>query len=88
MDEQPIPGENTSPGDLTPDTSLEHKNLHRRLVDTARSLKKQKRKLKTAEDVLRIRWSKYSRPQINTATVTTQRATRSANCCPNLTRRP
>ena len=58
MDEQPIPGENNSPDDLTPDTSPEHKNLHRRLVATARSLKKQKRKLKTAEDVLRMRWSK------------------------------
>ena len=33
-------------------------NLHNRLVTTARSLKKQKRKLKTAEDALRMRWSK------------------------------
>ena len=33
-------------------------NLHNRLVATARSLKKQKRKLKTAEDTLRMRWSK------------------------------
>ena len=38
-DKQPIPGE----GDLT---SPEHMNLHKRLVATARSLKKQKRKLK------------------------------------------
>ena len=37
---------------------MEQKNLHERLVATARSLKKQKRKLKTAEDALRIRWSK------------------------------
>ena len=63
LDKQPIPGENNSPDDLTPDTSPEHKNLHRRLVATARSLKKQKRKLKTAEDVLRMRWSKV----LNTA---------------------
>ena len=42
LDEQPIPGENNSADDLTPDTSLEHKNLHKRLVATARSLKKQK----------------------------------------------
>ena len=41
-----------------PDKSLEHQNLHQRLVATARSLKKQKRKLKTAEDAIRIRWSK------------------------------
>ena len=57
-DNQPILGENNSPDDLTPDTSPEHKNLHKRLVATARSLKKQKRKLNTAEDVLRMRWSK------------------------------
>ena len=57
LDKQPIPGENNSPDDLRPDTSLEQKNLHKRLVATARSLKKKKRKLKTAEDTLRIRWS-------------------------------
>ena len=51
LDKQPIPGED----DLT---SPEHTNLHKRLVTTARSLKKQKRKLKTAEDALRMRWSK------------------------------
>ena len=56
LDKQPIPGED----DLT---SPEHTNLHKRLVATARSLKKQKRKLKTAEDALRIRWSKV----LNTA---------------------
>ena len=55
LDKQPIPGENNSPDDLTSDTSPEHKNLHKRLVATARSLKKQKRKLKTAEDALRMR---------------------------------
>ena len=37
---------------------MEQKNLHERLVATARSLKKQKWKLKTAEDALRIRWRK------------------------------
>ena len=42
LDEQPIPGENNSPDVLTPDTSQEHKNLHKRLVATARSLRKQK----------------------------------------------
>ena len=58
LDKQPIPGENDSPDDLTPDTSPEHKNLQKRLIATARSLKKQKQKLKTAEDALRMRWSK------------------------------
>ena len=61
--EHPVPGENYSPDDLTPDRLMEQKNLHKRLVSTARSLKKQKRKLKTAEDALRIRWSKV----LNTA---------------------
>ena len=56
--EHPVTGKNNSPDDLTPDKLMEQKNLHKRLVATARSLKKQKRKLKTAEDALRIRWSK------------------------------
>ena len=51
LDKQPIPGEDNL-------TSPEHMNLHKRLVATARSLKKKKRKLKTAEDALRMRWSK------------------------------
>ena len=42
---------------------MEQKSLHKRLVATAHSLKKQKRKLKTAEDALRIRWGKI----LNTA---------------------
>ena len=58
LDKQFVPGEDNSPDDLTPDKLLEQKNLHKRLFATARSLKKQKRKLKTAEDALRIRWGK------------------------------
>ena len=61
--EQPIPGKDNSPDDLAPDKLLEHQNLHQRLVATARSLKKQKRRLKTVEDALRIRWGKV----LNTA---------------------
>src|SRR3954469_4336708 len=57
-DRQPSPGHNRTPDDLTPDKTTEQKNLHKRLVATTRSLKKQKRKLRTAEDALRIRWSK------------------------------
>ena len=63
MDKQSVPGEDNSPDDLTPDKLLKQKNLQKRLVATARSLKKQKRKLKTAEDAFRIRWSKV----LNTA---------------------
>jgi len=40
MDKQSVPGEDNSPDDLTPDKLLEQKNLHKRLVATARSLKK------------------------------------------------
>ena len=58
LDKQSVLDEDNSPDDLTPDKLLEQKNLHKRLVATARSLKKQKRKLKTAEDALRIRWGK------------------------------
>ena len=78
--EQSVPGKDNSPDDLTPDKSLEHQNLHQRLVATARSLKKQKRKLKTAEDALRIRWSM--------AAVAAQKAIQSESYCLNLTRRP
>ena len=74
LDKQPIPGEDNSPDDLTPDKLLEQKNLHKRLVATARSLKKQKRKLKTTEDDSELDGAKYSTPQTNTATVVTQRA--------------
>ena len=58
LDKQYVPDEDNSPDDLTPDKLLEQKNLHKRLVATARSLEKQKRKLKTAEDALRIRWDR------------------------------
>ena len=51
LDKQSVPGEDNSPDDLTPD-KLPEQNLHKRLVATARSLKKQKQKLKIAEDAL------------------------------------
>src|SRR3954466_6534962 len=37
---------------------MEQKSIQERLVATARSLKKQKQKLKTAENALKTRWSK------------------------------
>ena len=65
-DNQSNPGETNSPDDLMPDIPPEHKNLHGRLVATTRSVKKEKRKLKTAEDILRIEveQSAQSRRQI------------------------
>ena len=37
---------------------MEQENLHRRLIATARSLKKQKQRLKAAQDTLNRRWNK------------------------------
>ena len=55
MDKQSVPGAANSSRGLTPDKLLGQKHLHKRLVATARSLKKQKRKLKTAEDSRRTK---------------------------------
>ena len=51
------------PDDITPDRHPEQQNARKRLVATARSLKKQKQRLKAAQDTLQIRWSKI----LNTA---------------------
>ena len=51
------------PDDITPDRHPEQKNARKRLVATARSLKKQKRRLKAAQDTLQFRLSKI----LNTA---------------------
>ena len=53
-----------SPEDITPDRHPEQQNAHQRLVAIARSLKRQKQRLKAAQDTLQIRWSKV----LNTAT--------------------
>ena len=49
--QQPVFGEENSPDDdalIIPERHLEQENLHRRLMATARSLKKQKQRLKAA----------------------------------------
>ena len=61
--EQTNPIRDNGPDDITPDRHPEHQNTSERLVATARSLKKQKRRLKAAQDTLQIRWSKI----LNTA---------------------
>ena len=53
--EQPDSIEDNSPEDITPDMRPEQQNAHQRLVATARSLKKQKQRLRAAQDTLRIR---------------------------------
>ena len=47
--EQPDSVEDNSPDDITPDRHPEQQNAHQRLVATARSLKKQKQRLKAAQ---------------------------------------
>ena len=61
--EQPDPVEENSPDDITPNKHSEQQNSHQRLVATVMSLKKQKQRLRTAQDTLRIRWSEV----LNTA---------------------
>ena len=58
---QPVSGEENSPDDdalIIPEKLLEQENLHRRLIATARSLKKQKQRLKAVQDTLDRRWNK------------------------------
>ena len=56
--EQTNPIKDHGPDDITPDRHPEQQNARRRLVATARSLKKQKQRLKAVQDTLQIRWSK------------------------------
>ena len=57
---QPAPGEEHSPDDdafIILKTRLERDNLHRKLMAAARSLKKQKQRLKAAQETLNRRWN-------------------------------
>src|SRR3954469_11620553 len=58
---QPLSREENSPDDdahVIPKRHLEQENLRRRLIATARSLKKQKQRLKAAQNTLNSRWNK------------------------------
>ena len=58
---QPVSGEENNPDDdalIIPEKHLEQENLQRRLLATARSLKKHKQRLKAAQDTLNRRWNK------------------------------
>ena len=58
---QTSPGQEHSTDDdafIITETCLERDNLHRRLMVTARSLKKQKQRLKAAQETLNRRWNK------------------------------
>lgn len=58
---QPPSGEENSPDEdahTIPERHLEQENLCRRLITTARSLKKQKQRLKVAQNTLSSRWNK------------------------------
>ena len=63
MGNQPDSVKDNSPDDITPDRRPEQQNAHQRLIATARNLKKQKQRLRAAQDTLRIRWSEV----LNTA---------------------
>ena len=55
---QPLSGEENSPDDdahIIPERHLEQEDSHRRLIATARSLKKQKQRLKAAQNTLNSR---------------------------------
>ena len=55
---KPVSREENSPDDdacIIPGKHLEQENLHKRLIATARSLKKQKQRLKAAQDTLNSR---------------------------------
>ena len=54
-------GEKNSPDEdahIIPETHLEQENLRKRLIATARSLKKQKQRLKAAQNILNSMWNK------------------------------
>ena len=46
------------PASIIPEKHLEQEDLRKRLIATARSLKKQKQRLKAAQDMLNCRWNK------------------------------
>ena len=58
---KPISGEENSPDDdahIIPEKRLEQEHLHKWLIATARSLKKQKQRFKAAQDTLNHGWNK------------------------------
>ena len=61
---QPPSREENSPdkdAPIIPETHLEQENLRRRLTATSRSLKKQKQRLKVAQDTLNSKWNKLTK---------------------------
>ena len=58
---QPPSGEENSPDEdahIIPETHLVQENLRRRLIATARNLKKQKQRLKATQNTLNSKWNK------------------------------
>ena len=85
---EPISGEENSLDNdalIIPEKHLEQEYLHKRLIATARSLKKQKQRLNTAQDTLNRRWNKALNTDKNTAAIASPRATQSASFCLNST---
>ena len=87
-DNQSNPGETNSSDDLTPDRLMEQKNLHKRLVATARSLKNRSGSSKLQKMHPESDGAKYATPQTNMAVFAAQKAIQSESYCLNLMRRP
>ena len=64
---------------IVPEEPLEQERFKRRLIATARSLKKKQQQLQADQDLLNDRWTK-SWPPRNTALVAQPKITRSENC--------
>ena len=88
---QPVSGEENSPDEdafMIPEKLLEQENLHRRLIATARSLKKQKQRLKAAQDTLNRRWHKVLDTEEKYGDDRHTKSYQSASCCLNSTMTP
>ena len=73
---------------IIPDEQVERYNLHRKLMATARSLKKQKQRLKAAQEKLSRRWNKVLDTEERYGDDRHMKAIRSASYYQNSTTRP
>ena len=73
---------------IIPDERVERDNLHRKLMATARSLKKQKQRLKAAQKKLSRRWNKVLDTEERYGDDRHTKGFRDTNYCQNSTTRP
>ena len=81
---------NSPDGDahIIPERHLEQENLHKRLIEIARSLKKQKQRLKTAQNTLNNKWNKVLDTEEKYGGNRHTKSYPKRNCCLNSTTRP